>query len=168
MNKIKKMWATAVVLALGTASAFAQNGVTGLNSATTSLKTYVAPVTNVTLVIGGIVGLVGAILTGVFAQKALNSSGSDGALFGNAHQLVVQVVACAVSGLYAAGMTWGILRALKATVGLRVSVDDEREGLDDVLHGEAGYALGTGSLTEDPDAEDAEAHAPAPITASAT
>ena len=42
MNKIKKMWATAVVLALGTASAFAQNGVTGLNSATTSLKTYVA------------------------------------------------------------------------------------------------------------------------------
>ena len=61
MNKIKKMWATAVVLALGTASAFAQNGVTGLNSATTSLKTYVVPVTNVTLVIGGIVGIVGAI-----------------------------------------------------------------------------------------------------------
>ena len=61
MKKLKKIGATAVVLALGTVSAFAQNGVTGINSATTSLKTYVAPVTNVTLVIGGIVGIVGAI-----------------------------------------------------------------------------------------------------------
>lgn len=62
MNKIKKMWALAIVLdLLFTETLFAQNGVTGLNSATTSLKTYVAPVTNVTLVIGGIVGIVGAI-----------------------------------------------------------------------------------------------------------
>jgi hypothetical protein len=61
MNNIKKMWATAVLLALGTASAFAQSGVNGLNTATSTLKTYVAPVTNITLVIGGIVGIVGAI-----------------------------------------------------------------------------------------------------------
>lgn len=40
---------------------FAQNGVTGLNTATSTLKTYVEPVTNITLVIGGIVGIVGAI-----------------------------------------------------------------------------------------------------------
>ena len=66
MNKLKKMWATAVVLALGSATAFAQNGVTGLNTATSSLKTYVAPVTNITLVIGGIVGIVGAI--GVYSN----------------------------------------------------------------------------------------------------
>jgi len=61
MNKLKKLGATGVALLMGMATAFAQNGVTGLNSATTSLKTYVAPVTNVTLVIGGIVGIVGAI-----------------------------------------------------------------------------------------------------------
>ncbi|MBS1500688.1 MAG: DUF4134 domain-containing protein [Bacteroidetes bacterium] len=61
MNKMKRLWATAVVMALGTGAAFAQNGVTGINSATTSLKTYVDPVSNVTLVIGGIVGIVGAI-----------------------------------------------------------------------------------------------------------
>lgn len=61
MNKFKKLGATAVALFMGIATAFAQDGVTGLNSATTSLKTYVAPVTNVTLVIGGIVGIVGAI-----------------------------------------------------------------------------------------------------------
>jgi len=61
MNKIKKMWATAALFVLGTISAFAQSGVTGLNTATTTLKTYVGPVTNITLVIGGIVGIVGAI-----------------------------------------------------------------------------------------------------------
>jgi hypothetical protein len=61
MNKMKRLWATAVAMALGTGAAFAQNGVTGINSATTSLKTYVDPVTNVALVIGGIVGIVGAI-----------------------------------------------------------------------------------------------------------
>ncbi len=46
---------------LSTITAFAQSGVNGLNTATTSLKTYIAPVTNITLVIGGIVGIVGAI-----------------------------------------------------------------------------------------------------------
>jgi capsular polysaccharide biosynthesis protein len=61
-SKIKKIWALTSVLTLCmTEIVTAQNGVTGLNSATTSLKTYVAPVTNVTLVIGGIVGIVGAI-----------------------------------------------------------------------------------------------------------
>jgi hypothetical protein len=61
MNKLKKMWATAVLFVLGTVSAFAQNGVTGINTATSTLKTYVDPVTNIALVIGGIIGLIGAI-----------------------------------------------------------------------------------------------------------
>jgi hypothetical protein len=60
-SKIKQLWATAVLLAITSASAFAQSGVTGLNTATTTLKTYVDPVTNIALVIGGIVGIVGAI-----------------------------------------------------------------------------------------------------------
>ena len=61
MNKMKRLWATAAVMALGSGAAIAQSGVTGINSATTSLKTYVGPVTNVTLVIGGIIGIVGAV-----------------------------------------------------------------------------------------------------------
>ena len=60
-SKIKQLWATAVLLAITSASAFAQSGVTGLNTATTTLKTYVDPVTNIALVFGGIVGIVGAI-----------------------------------------------------------------------------------------------------------
>lgn len=61
MNKTKKLWASAMLFALSSASAFAQSGVTGLNTATTTLKTYIAPVTTITLVIGGIVGIVGAV-----------------------------------------------------------------------------------------------------------
>lgn len=59
-TKAKKLWAFAVVMALSV-PAFAQSGVNGLNTATSTLKTYVDPVTNITLVIGGIVGVVGAI-----------------------------------------------------------------------------------------------------------
>lgn len=61
-EKVKKMWALTAVLSLCLNEiVMAQNGVTGINSATSSLKTYVDPVTNVVLVIGGIVGIVGAI-----------------------------------------------------------------------------------------------------------
>ncbi|WP_158829066.1 DUF4134 domain-containing protein [Mucilaginibacter lacusdianchii] len=59
-NKIKKLLAAALLLAF-TVPAFAQSGVNGLNTATSTLKTYVDPVSNITLVIGGIVGIVGAI-----------------------------------------------------------------------------------------------------------
>ncbi len=89
--------------------------------------------------IHGVGGLTGAILTGVFAQKALNDAGSDGLLFGNARQLGVQLVACAASGLYAVVMTFVILKVVDKLVGLRVTVSDEREGLDTSQHGEEGY-----------------------------
>jgi hypothetical protein len=60
-NKTKQLMATAVLLVLTQVRAFAQSGVTGLNTATSTLQTYVDPVTNISLVIGGIVGIVGAI-----------------------------------------------------------------------------------------------------------
>lgn len=59
-SKTKKLLMSAVLLAV-TVPTFAQSGVNGLNTATSTLKTYVDPVTNITLVIGGIVGIVGAI-----------------------------------------------------------------------------------------------------------
>jgi Amt family ammonium transporter len=89
----------------------------------------------------GVGGLVGALLTGVLAQKALNDAGADGALFGNPRQLGIQALACAASAAYAMAVTFGILKVLQATVGLRVTEDEEREGLDVALHGEEGYAL---------------------------
>ncbi len=68
----------------------------------------------------GVGGLAGALLTGVFAQKALNRSGADGALFGNLSQLVIQAIACIATGLYAALVPVVILKIIDATIGLRV------------------------------------------------
>ncbi|HZY35580.1 MAG TPA: DUF4134 family protein [Mucilaginibacter sp.] len=97
MNKMKRLWAAAAVMALGTGAAFAQNGVTGINSATTSLKTYVDPVTNVTLVIGGIVGIVGAIRV----YSKWNSGDQDDPLrFGQGY------LECRRRKLYAAGQAY--------------------------------------------------------------
>jgi Amt family ammonium transporter len=111
----------------------------------------------------GVGGLAGALLTGAFAEKALNDAGADGALFGNPRQLGVQLLACGASAAYAAVVTWGILRAIKATIGLRVSELDEREGLDAALHGEEGYVLSgptTAEIAADPE-EGVGATAPA-------
>jgi len=90
----------------------------------------------------GVGGALGAILTGVFAQKALNPDGGhDGLLAGNAGQMVPQLVGVVAVGAYAAVVTFVILKVIDKVVGLRVAVADEREGLDSTEHGEQGYAL---------------------------
>jgi ammonium transporter, Amt family len=89
----------------------------------------------------GVGGLLGALLTGVFAQKALNDAGKDGLLYGNAAQMVPQVVGVLVVGAYSAAVTWVLLKIIGRVFGLRVPVGDEREGLDSTEHGETGYAL---------------------------
>jgi Amt family ammonium transporter len=88
----------------------------------------------------GIGGFAGALLTGVFAQKAVNSAGSDGLLAGNPKQLLIQLLACAATAGYAALVTCALLRAIDKWIGLRVEPSDEREGLDTTQHGEEGYA----------------------------
>jgi Amt family ammonium transporter len=93
----------------------------------------------------GVGGLTGAILTGVFAVKrtfagVADPVGADGLLAGNPKQLGVQVLACAVTAVYAGAVTWGLLKIIDKVVGLRVSNADEREGLDTTQHGEEGYA----------------------------
>jgi Amt family ammonium transporter len=88
----------------------------------------------------GVGGLTGALLTGVFAQKALNEAGADGLLAGNPKQLLVQLLACGATAAYAAGVTWVLLKVIDKWVGLRVTASDEREGLDTSQHGEEGYA----------------------------
>jgi Amt family ammonium transporter len=88
----------------------------------------------------GVGGIAGALLTGVFAQKALNDAGNDGLLFGNPKQFALQGLACVAAVAYAAAVTWVVLKGIDATIGLRVSEQDEREGLDVTQHGEEGYA----------------------------
>ncbi|MDI1475161.1 ammonium transporter [Polyangium sp. y55x31] len=88
----------------------------------------------------GVGGAIGALLTGVFAQKALNESGRDGVIAGNVAQLWPQFAGIVVVGLYAAIVTWLLLKAIDKVIGLRVAADEEREGLDATEHGETGYA----------------------------
>ncbi|MGC8475339.1 MAG: ammonium transporter [Acetobacteraceae bacterium] len=80
----------------------------------------------------GIGGIVGMLLTGVFAFGPL----SGGAAVGGAHLLGVQVIAVAASFAWSAAGTWIALRLTALAVPLRVGTDEEREGLDVVLHGE--------------------------------
>ena len=89
----------------------------------------------------GVGGALGALLTGVFASKALNDAGRDGVIHGNPGQMVPQLVGVVVVGAYAAAVTWVLLKIIEKLVGLRVAVPDEREGLDSTEHGEQGYSL---------------------------
>ncbi len=82
----------------------------------------------------GVAGIVGAILTGVFAVEAIG--GTAGALEGNPGQVITQIFGVVGTIVYCAVATFVILLVLKMTIGLRVSRETEIEGLDVNLHGE--------------------------------
>jgi Amt family ammonium transporter len=108
----------------------------------------------------GVGGAVGTILLGVFASKAWNAGGADGLLAGNAAFLGKQLLAVAVTIAFSVAGTLVILKVVDATVGLRVTADEEREGLDLNLHGEEGYLIGPSSYGRaDMAVAPAEAHA---------
>jgi Amt family ammonium transporter len=86
-------------------------------------------------------GTTGAILTGLFASKAVNAAGADGLLFGNPKQLGIQIVAVAVSLIYCFVGAFVLLKVVDAVVGLRVAEEDEMAGLDLSQHGETAYTL---------------------------
>jgi Amt family ammonium transporter len=87
----------------------------------------------------GVGGTVGALLTGVFAQKALNSAGNDGLLFGNPGQLVVQFTAVAAALLYSGVVSFILLKLIGLFLPLRTNVSDEGTGMDLSQHGEEAY-----------------------------
>jgi Amt family ammonium transporter len=88
----------------------------------------------------GVGGALGALLTGVFAAKAWGAP-ADGLIGGGLGVFGTQALGVAVACLYSAAVSFALLKLIDATLGLRVSKDEEREGLDAVLHGESGYEL---------------------------
>jgi Amt family ammonium transporter len=86
-------------------------------------------------------GTLGALMTGVFAQKAVNAAGADGLFFGNPGLFGTQAVAVLATWAYSATVTYVLLKILDLTMGLRVNAEQEDEGLDVAEHGESAYAL---------------------------
>ncbi|HEY5866027.1 MAG TPA: ammonium transporter, partial [Candidatus Tectomicrobia bacterium] len=89
----------------------------------------------------GVGGTWGAFATGIFASQAVNSNGRNGLLFGDASTLGIQVISILATWIFAAVVTWIILKLLDVTMGLRVSTEDEQMGLDLSQHNEAGYTM---------------------------
>jgi Amt family ammonium transporter len=109
----------------------------------------------------GIGGLTGALLTGVFAQKAWNAAGNDGLLAGNPAQLGTQALGALSAMLYAGLMTFVILKALGLVMALRAAPRTEGVGMDVSQHGEEAYTSGEGSILVMPEVAAASAPAPA-------
>jgi Amt family ammonium transporter len=88
----------------------------------------------------GVGGFVGAILTGVFVDAGLGGSGlAEGVSMGA--QVVKQFIGAAATIVYGGVVSFILLKVIDAAIGLRVTVEQEQEGLDLVLHDEAGYNL---------------------------
>jgi Amt family ammonium transporter len=89
----------------------------------------------------GVGGTVGALLTGVFAQKSFNGV-ADGLLYGNPHQFVVQLAAVGTAIVYSGVMSFVLLKIVGAVLPLHAAPDEEEEGLDQTMHGEEAYVHG--------------------------
>lgn len=90
--------------------------------------------------IHGVGGAWGAIATGIFATTAVNPAGADGLFYGNASLLWLQALGVLSSSLYAAVMTFGIIRGLQLFMPVRADSSEELVGLDLSDHGERGYS----------------------------
>ena len=90
--------------------------------------------------IHGVGGVFGILATGVLASKAINPGGADGLLFGNAGFFGVQILAALAVALFAGIGTYLILKLVNRLVGLRVSPEEERMGLDLSQHNERAYS----------------------------
>jgi Amt family ammonium transporter len=89
----------------------------------------------------GVGGTWGALATGLFASKAINSAGADGLFFGNPTQLAIQALAVLATVAFAFVGSLVLLKVTDALVGLRVDEDAEQTGLDLSEHDEAAYAM---------------------------
>ena len=86
-------------------------------------------------------GIVGALLTGVFCAASLGGAGFGDGNESIAGQVFAQAVGVAATIVYTFVVSFVVLKILDATMGLRVTEDQEEEGLDPALHDERGYIL---------------------------
>jgi Amt family ammonium transporter len=89
----------------------------------------------------GVGGIWGALATGLWASKAVNSAGADGLFYGNPAQFAIQLKATLITVVYSGVVTFVLLKLVDVILGLRVSEDQERIGLDLTQHREVGYTV---------------------------
>ena len=91
----------------------------------------------------GVGGLIGMVLLGCFATKAVNPAGANGLFMGGGlHFFGVELLAAVVTVVFSFGATWAIAKAVDLTIGLRVSPEEEFQGLDLSQHAESAYSMG--------------------------
>ena len=90
--------------------------------------------------IHGVGGVVGTLLLGVFASTSVNPGGVDGLIAGSATQLGYQALGVVIVTAYAFTVSWVLLKVIQATMGLRVSEENEVQGLDYTEHSETAYS----------------------------
>ena len=89
----------------------------------------------------GVGGTVGALATGLFAQKIINAAGNNGLFFGNPAQFMTQATGVLATMAYAVAVTFILLKVLDTVMGLRVEDEEEVIGLDITQHEESAYTL---------------------------
>jgi Amt family ammonium transporter len=107
----------------------------------------------------GVGGIVGMIMTGIFATKAVNATGNDGLFYGNPAFFFTQIKGLAIVVLYSFSVSYGIFKFINWVMPIRVSEEDEEIGLDASQHNEK-YLQGTllvkhnGALSEEENLEE--------------
>ncbi len=89
----------------------------------------------------GIGGIWGALATGLWANKEINSAGNNGLFYGNPGQFIIQLKATVVTIVYSFVVSFILLKIVDMIVGLKPSEQEERIGLDLTQHREAGYTM---------------------------
>ena len=89
----------------------------------------------------GVGGLIGVILLGIFGTVTVNGAGANGLLHGGTQFFYVQLLAVAISSVYAFGFTYGMLWLINLFTPVRMTQAEEEKGLDSSLHGEDAYAM---------------------------
>jgi len=89
----------------------------------------------------GVGGLIGTAAAGLFAEKLINPAGNNGLFFGNSAQFFIQLLGIGAVVIYSVAVTFTLLKLLDATMGLRVTDEEEVVGLDITQHEESAYTL---------------------------
>ena len=96
----------------------------------------------------GMAGIFGALATGLFANVAVNSAGANGLFHGNPKLVLIQGAGVLATLAWSGILSFGILKAIDVTIGLRVAKTDEQEGLDLSENGELAYGVFGGTMVE--------------------